>query len=148
VFQHGMVCSSLMLSAIPSAIEKATRRPIVLVVEDEILIRSPVAEFLRAAGYKIVEAANAAEAVAVFVTGTVIDLVFSDLDMPGPMDGVGLALWISHHHPGVHVILTSGIRNAARAGEIPAVFLSKPYRLAEVARCIGSLLEEPQRGNA
>src|SRR5271156_2242035 len=131
-----------MSSAMASA-EEATRQPVILVVEDELLVRSPVAEFLRTAGYKVVEVANAAEAVAVFVTGTVIDLVFSDVDMPGPMDGVGLACWISRHHPGIHVILTSGINHAARAGGITALFLPKPFRLAEVALRIGSLLEDP-----
>jgi CheY-like chemotaxis protein len=74
------------------------RHHVVLVVEDEILMRSVTAESLRIAGYNVVEAANAAEAVAVFTAGTVIDLVFSDINfMAGPnsMDAVGLARWVS-----------------------------------------------------
>src|SRR5208282_5284707 len=131
-----------MLVAMGSGEEAAARQPVILVVEDEILVRSPVAEFLRTVGYKVVEAANAAEAVAVFNTGTVIDLVFSDIDMPGPMDGVGLACWISVHHPDIHVILTSGIHHAARGRGTTDLFLPKPFRLAEVALRIRSLLED------
>jgi|SRR5208282_169915 len=128
--------------------EAAARQPMILVVEDEILVRSPVAEFLRTVGYKVVEAANAAAAVAVLNTGTVIDLVFSDIDMPGPMDGVGLACWISVHHPGIHVILTSGIHHAAQGRGTKDLFLPKPFRLAEVALRIHSLLEDPLQEEA
>lgn len=119
---------------------------VVLVVEDEILVRSVVAEFLRGAGYTVIEASNAAEAVAIFRTGRTIDLVFSDVEMPGPdpMDGVGLALWISQHRPGVDVILTSGKRHDVHA-EGAKAFLSKPYRLTEVIVRISAILEDRQR---
>ena len=128
--------------------EEEIRQPAVLVVEDEILIRSAVAEFLRDAGYRVIEAANAAEAVAVFASRTQIDLVFSDINMPGRMDGVGLVRWIADHHPRIHVILTSAISHARRAGESGAGFLMKPYRLAEAARRIASLLNDPPREDA
>ena len=128
--------------------EEATRQPAVLVVEDEILIRSAVAEFLRSAGYRVIEAADAGEAVAIFASETQIDLVFSDVNMPGPMDGVGLVRWIADHHPGIHVILTSAISHVRRAGESGAGFLPKPYRLAEAARRIASVLNDPPREEA
>jgi CheY-like chemotaxis protein len=128
--------------------EATARQPAILVVEDEILIRSAVAEFLRGAGYRVIEAASAAEAVAVFASRTQIDLVFSDINMPGTVNGVGLARWIADHHPGIHVILTSAISHARRAGEIGASFLPKPYRLAEAARRIGSLLKDPPQEDA
>ena len=128
--------------------EEATRQRAVLVVEDEILIRAAVAEFLRGAGYKVMEAANAAEAVAVFASRTQVDLVFSDINMPGPMDGVDLGRWIADHHPGIHVILTSAISHARRAGQSGAGFLPKPYRLAEAVRRIASLLNRPPREDA
>jgi two-component system, response regulator PdtaR len=140
-----------VLGAISSAMashEEATRQSAILVVEDEILIRSAVAEFLRDAGYKVIEAASAAEAVAIFTSRTQIDLVFSDINMPGTMDGVGLVRWIADHHPGIHAILTSAISQGRRAGEIGAGFLAKPYRLAEAARRIGSLLNDPPREDA
>jgi DNA-binding NtrC family response regulator len=125
--------------------EETTRRPAILVAEDEILIRSATAEFLRDAGYKVIEAANAAEAIAVFASAIEIDLVFSDIKMPGPMDGLGLARWVTDHHPGIHVILTSAIGHVRAAGESGAAFLQKPYRLAEAARRIGSLLNDSPR---
>jgi CheY-like chemotaxis protein len=128
--------------------EEATRQPAVLLVEDEILIRSAVAEFLRGAGYRVIEAADAGEAVAIFASGTQIDLVFSDVNMPGPMDGVGLVRWIADHHPGIPVILTSAISHARRAGQSGAGFLPKPYRLAEAVRRIASLLNDPPRADA
>jgi CheY-like chemotaxis protein len=119
---------------------------VVLVVEDEILVRGVVAEFLRGAGYTVIEARNAAEAVALFRIGRTIDLVFSDVEMPGPdsMDGVGLARWISQHRPGVDVILTSGKRHDAHA-EGAKAFLSKPYRPTEVIVRISAILEDRQR---
>ena len=128
--------------------EEATPQRAVLVVEDEILIRSAVAEFLRGAGYRVIEAADAGEAVAVFASGTQIDLVFSDINMPGTMDGIGLVRWVADHHPGIQVILTSAISHARRAGEIGVDFLRKPYRLAEAARRIGSLLKDPPQEDA
>jgi CheY-like chemotaxis protein len=131
-----------MLSAMASQ-EEATRQRAVLVVEDEILIRSAVAEFLRNVGYRVIEAADAAEAVAIFASRTQIDLVFSDINMPGPMDGLGLVRWIADHRPGIQVILTSAISHARRAGQSGAGFLRKPYRLAEAARRIASLLNDP-----
>ena len=135
------------ISSAMASHEEATPQRAVLVVEDEILIRSAAAEFLRGAGYKVIEAANAVEAIAVFASRVQIDLVFSDINMPGSTDGVGLARWITDHHPGVQVILTSAISQARRAGEIGAGFLPKPYRLAEAVRRIGSLLNDPRQGD-
>ena len=136
------------MSSAMASHEGATREPAVLVVEDEILIRSAVAEFLRDAGYRVIEAASADEAVAVFASRTQIDLVFSDINMPGTMDGVGLVRWIADHHPGIHVILTSAISHARRAGQSGAGFLPKPYRLAEIVRRIASLLNDPPQQDA
>jgi two-component system, response regulator PdtaR len=135
-----MMCSAKALAG------KTSQQPVVLVVEDEILVRAPVADFLRTAGYKVVEAADAAEAVSIFVTGTEIDLVFSDIEMPGPMDGLALAGWISDHHPGVPVILTSGIARRVRGTR--ALFVPKPYRPAAVAHRISALLMGGQQVNA
>jgi CheY-like chemotaxis protein len=116
---------ALMLNSVSSRAEEEARQPVVLVVEDEALIRSAVAEYLRISGNSVVEAANAAEAIAVFAAGVPIDVVFSDIHMPGTMDGFGLARWISHHHPGINVVLTSG-NSHRRAAEVTAFFLPKP----------------------
>jgi CheY-like chemotaxis protein len=117
------------------------RAAIVLVVEDEILIRAAVAEYLRRLRYTVVEAADAAEAIGVFVSGELIDVVICDVDMPGTMDGLGLARWISRHHAALPVLLTSGRRIALSAGKIPPnSFIGKPYRLAELAKRLKSML--------
>ena len=113
-----------------------------MVVEDEILIRITVAEHLRGSGYTVVEAANAEEAIAVFASGEPIDVVFTDVNMPGPMNGLSLARWIGRHHPFVPVLLTSG------DGDDPTqpaeFFLAKPYRVGAVPNRLRSLLEKRQ----
>ena len=122
--------------------EKEARQPVVLVVDDEIFVRSAVAEYLRISGYTVVEAANAVEAIAVFVSGEPIDVVFSDVRMPGPTDGLRLARWVYQHHPGIPVVLTSGNGDATAIEHVAEFFVSKPYRAAEVANRIHLLLEE------
>lgn len=122
----------------------ATRRRGVLVVEDEILVRLTIADHLRGAGYEVVEAANATEAIAVFASGELVDIVFTDVQMPGAMDGLMLARWVHEHHPGIHVLVTSGKGDAAvSSGLVPdGAFFSKPYPLEAVATRIQSLLDE------
>jgi DNA-binding NtrC family response regulator len=118
----------------PSTVTGNARPTIVLVVEDEILIRAAVAEYLRISGYTVLEAADAAEAIAVFVSGEPIDVVMCDVEMPGTMDGLGLARWIKRHHSALPVLLTSGRGVARSAGKKPAYsFIAKPYRLEELA---------------
>ena len=125
----------------PSLARENAPAAIVLVVEDEILIRAAVAEYLRRLRYTVVEAADAAEAIAVFISGELIDVVICDVDMPGTMDGLGLARWINRHHAALPVLLTSGRGIALSAGKIPAnSFIAKPYRLAELAKRLKSML--------
>jgi CheY-like chemotaxis protein len=125
----------------PSVARDNARAAMVLVVEDEILIRAAVAEYLRRLRYMVVEAADAAEAIAVFASGELIDVVICDVDMPGTMDGLGLARWINRHHAALPVLLTSGRRIALSAGMNTAnSFIAKPYRLAELAKRLKSML--------
>lgn len=91
----------------------------VLVVEDEILIRLTVADYLRDCGFHVLEAANADEAVRILTADIPVDIVFSDVQMPGTMDGFGLARWLRAHRPQVRIILTSGLaRTSSLAGEL------------------------------
>jgi DNA-binding response OmpR family regulator len=114
---------------------------IVLVVEDEILIRAAVAEYLRISGYTVVEAADAAEAIAVFVSGELIDAVMCDIDLPGAMNGLSLARWINEHYRALPVLLTSGRAVALTASERRAYFfISKPFHLGELAERIRLML--------
>ena len=124
----------------PSA-EDNPHHTTVLVVEDEILIRAAVAEYLRISGPTVVEAAHAAEAVTIFGAGEPIDVVICDVDMPGTMDGLNLARWIKQHHSALPVLLTSGRGIAVAAAErLAFLFVSKPYRLQVLAERLKLML--------
>src|SRR5919198_3220402 len=102
----------------------------ILIVAYEVLIRFDVADYLRTCGYRVIEAGNASEAVAVLQSGCRIDLVFSDVQLPGSMDGFALARWVRTHQPEVKVILTSGVaRSTQLAGELcdEGPLEKKPY---------------------
>jgi CheY-like chemotaxis protein len=121
----------------------------VLLVEDEVLVRLVVAGYLRECGYRVYEAANAREAVAILQSPEVsIDVVFSDVQMPGDLDGFGLARWIRANKPGVQVVLTSGIE---RSAEIAATLceagplLKKPYPPQEVVDRVKQLIAKSKR---
>ena len=143
-------CSIIMVTN-PNEAKRnnAPRRPVVLLVEDETLLRDTTAEYLRLSGYTVIEAADAAEALAAFAEEPV-DVVFSDVHLPGgSMDGWRLALWVHRHHQGVPVLLTSGhadaIHVAALVGE--SSFAAKPHRQKEVVSRLRRLLDEA-RGRA
>jgi DNA-binding response OmpR family regulator len=120
------------------------RPPAILVVEDEVLIRVAIVEHLQDCGYHVFGVSNADEAIAVLDRNEVyIDLVFTDVQMPGKMDGWELAAWIREHHPNKGVIVTSAHhRQAAHelCQELP--FLSKPYDFDDVAARIAALVRK------
>jgi CheY-like chemotaxis protein len=105
---------------------------VVLLVEDEVLIRAAAAETLRMRGFQVVEARDAHEALRV-LERIHIDIVFSDVTMPGCMDGIGLAKWVREYKPALKVILTSGkvYLTSDVTGGRPVI--EKPYRLDDVA---------------
>ena len=98
----------------------------VLIVEDEILILEVIQTELEDAGYDVVVANNADDAIAVLEARADIHLVFTDIDMPGSMDGLKLAACVRDRWPPVHIIITTG---KARPLDIPAnaLFIPKPY---------------------
>jgi len=115
----------------------------VLVVEDEMMVRMPIAEYLRDCGYNVLEAGDAREAIATMDSEGEISLVFSDVRMPGNMDGFGLAEWFRSHYPNVPVLLTSGYNGgrSLAAAAIPTVrFIEKPYSQTQVEQRIAALL--------
>jgi CheY-like chemotaxis protein len=102
----------------------------ILVVEDEVLVRMAVSQYLRECGYKVIEAVNADEALQVLQSEISIDLVFSDVGMPGSMDGFGLAQWIRKNREGLEIILAGSPERAAKtAGELceSGPTMAKPY---------------------
>lgn len=115
--------------ALPSVISAPHCRR-VLVVEDEMLIRFAVSDELRAAGYDVIEAFNGDEALAILRTGVRIDLIVSDVRMPGSLDGMGLLAIVREDFPGVPVIIASGHLDPAVASAGGAChFVAKPYSL-------------------
>jgi CheY-like chemotaxis protein len=98
----------------------------VLIVEDEALVREVVQVELEEAGYDVIIADSADAAIAILEARTDIHLVFTDIDMPGSMDGLKLAACVRDRWPPVHIIITTG---KDRPLEIPAnaIFIPKPY---------------------
>lgn len=107
----------------------------ILLVEDEVFVRLVIADYLRGCGYKVIEAANGDEALIVLQHREIaVDLVFSDIELPGSMGGFELANWIREHRPDVDVTLTGNVPRAANAAAelCESGPLPKPYE-AKVA---------------
>ena len=115
----------------------ARRGITVLVVEDEPLIRMDAVAMIEDAGFDVIEAANADEAIAFLETRPEISIVFTDIEMPGSMDGLKLARAVRDRWPPVVLIVASG-RISPRVEEMPSdtVFLRKPYNEAMIARAL------------
>jgi DNA-binding NtrC family response regulator len=115
----------------------------VLVVEDDVLVRMPIAQYLRDCGYKVIEAADADEAMAVLLhSEIVVDVVFSDIEMPGSIDGFGLAKWIRANRPGLDVLLAGTVPRAVEGAESLCEQgpIKKPYEAQTVHNHIRRLL--------
>lgn len=111
--------------------------PIILVVEDEPLQRMMAVDLVETAGYEAIEAADAADAVRILERRPDIRLVFTDIDMPGGMDGLKLAAMIRDRWPPIELIVISGKRKL-QSSDLPArgVFFSKPYKRDELTEAI------------
>ena len=117
----------------------SAKRPVVLVVEDEFLIRMNAAEMIADAGFDVVEAANADKAIVILENRLDITVVFTDIQMPGSMDGLKLAAAIRARWPPIKIIATSGVVGV-RQDNLPegGRFLPKPYSPAQI---VGTLRE-------
>jgi len=119
---------------------------VVLLVEDEIIIRMDTAEQLRDTGFEVVEAKHAAEALQVFNSQIPVSLLFTDVQMPGAMDGLSLANWTLKNRPGIVVSITSGSEEMlaqARAIHDKHLVFSKPYDAKVIGRFFLNLLGPP-----
>ena len=128
----------------------ARHPPILLVVDDDLMVREPIADYLREEGYEVLEAGDAHEAIDMVDHADHVDLVFSDVRMPGELDGVGLARWVRAHRPDVPVLLTSGYDGKGWLGNDlsrDVRLLQKPYTQDQVLRHIRRLLD-PDPGGA
>ena len=109
------------------------------------MVRMPISEFLRGRGYIVLEAGSAAEAIATLTSGALVHVVFSDIRMPGEMDGVGLAEWCHTNRPALPVLLTSGysgLRSPPTTSLPRSGFIEKPYSQIQVESRIAELLKD------
>jgi|ERR1700677_592070 DNA-binding NtrC family response regulator len=113
----------------------------VLVVEDDYLIRANAVDMIEEAGFRVDEAGSADDAVRILEQRRNVGLVFTDVHMPGSLNGLDLARLVEHRWPGTGVIVTSG---RATKMDIPrrAIFLAKPYSSSELVGKLRALLEE------
>jgi len=89
--------------------QSASRRPVVLLVEDEQLLRMDAVEMISSAGFDVVEAANADDAIEILEVRRDIVVVFTDIQMPGSMDGLKLARAVRGRWPPIKIVATSGL---------------------------------------
>jgi two-component system, response regulator PdtaR len=115
--------------------------PKVLVVEDEALLLYSISDDLRDAGFEVLEASDAGEAIRLLDANPEIRLLFTDIDMPGQMDGLKLSAVVRDRWPPVRIIITSG-KQAPAEGNIPqdGLFLPKPYTPASVVAAMSAML--------
>jgi CheY-like chemotaxis protein len=111
---------------------------VVLLVEDEPLIRMVSSESLKDEGFEVVEAANAEEALAVLGSRGDVGLLFTDVNMPGSLDGLALAELVHRLWPSIKLVVTSG-RGFGEALPDDGRFIGKPYELKAMTRLIAEV---------
>ena len=113
--------------------ENSTKIPAVLIVEDEPLVRLGAVKMIEEAGFLVIEAANADEAIRILESRTDIRAVFTDINMPGSMDGLKLAHAVRNRWPPIKIIVTSG-RDRLTEQDLPegGRFFAKPYDPIEI----------------
>ncbi len=116
------------------------KRPVVLIVEDEFLLRMDAVDMIKDAGFEVVEAANADQAIEILEARLDITVVFTDIQMPGSMDGLRLAQAVRGRWPPIKIVATSGRVNV-REKDLPegGRFLPKPYSPREVTGVLREL---------
>jgi CheY-like chemotaxis protein len=114
--------------------------PVILMVEDEFLLRMDSAELIEHAGFEVIQAGNADEAIEILKARPGIHVVFTDIQMPGSMDGLKLARFVRNRWPPIKIVATSGLLRV-EDDDLPAgsVFLPKPYRGTEVVATLREL---------
>jgi CheY-like chemotaxis protein len=115
---------------------------VVLVVEDEFLIRMNTMDMVEEAGYDTLEASNADEALEILERHPEIAIVFTDINMPGSINGIELAETVAEHWPRIRVVLTSG-RYLMRDEDLPDEdrFILKPFDEVQLTNVLRGLLD-------
>jgi len=120
---------------------KVAKHAIALVAEDEPLLRMEAVDLLEEAGFTVLEAANTDQALGHLASVDTIELLYTDIEMPGPIDGIDLAREVAARWPRVSIVVCSGRVNPGER-ELPrqARFLSKPVSLALIRRAVEKAL--------
>jgi two-component system, response regulator PdtaR len=120
-------------------------QPVVLIVEDDFLIRMDAIDMIRSGGFDVVEAKDADEAIEILERRPDITVVFTDVHMPGSMDGLKLAAAIRGRWPPIKIVATSG-RAKLSADDLPSGsrFLMKPYSEPEIVQTLRELTDVSQ----
>lgn len=110
----------------------------IMIVEDDILVSMCIEDALIDAGHRVTSATNADRAVEMLTSDAVFDIVITDVNMPGSMDGLRLAAVIRERWPPIRLIIASG-RHRPSAGEMPSnsIFLPKPFLPDQVVQAVG-----------
>jgi two-component system, response regulator PdtaR len=120
----------------------ACKRPVVLIVEDEFLVRTGTRDAVETAGFDVLEAGDADEAIAILAVRNDVSLIFTDVHMPGSMDGLKLAHFVRDRWPPVKIVATSA-RVRITASDLPegGRFLPKPYSAGEITATLRELIQ-------
>ena len=114
---------------------------VVLVVEDEPLLMMVAVEMIAELGFEVIEATHADEAIAILEKRSEVHVVFSDVHMPGSMDGLKLAHYVRHRWPPIKILTTSGkARFAVEELPIGGRFIPKPYTAADLGIALRALM--------
>ena len=139
--------ASITTVAAPDVVPAGGGSATILLVEDNAALRLVTARSLHGLGYRVLEAANAAEAFIQLEQGGPIDVLFTDIEMPGDISGIDLAQATVARYPAMRVLITTGnsIAGAIPGGPDAPSFptLTKPYKRAELARTLRTLLDAP-----
>lgn len=128
-----------------SSIAPEPARPTILVVDDEALVRTMVAEELRDHDYAVVEAADADEALSILQDDIPVDLLLTDVRMPGRIDGAGLARVARAEYPALKIVVVSGHMSASEIEGTADGFFVKPFDFGKLIDRVRTLLPENPR---
>ena len=119
----------------------ASKRPVVLIVEDDLLLRIDATSMIEAVGFDVVEAASADDAIKILEVRRDITVVFTDIQMPGSMDGLKLARAVRGRWPPIKIVATSGLVDVGEK-DLPegGRFLAKPYQSKELTDVLRELM--------
>jgi CheY-like chemotaxis protein len=122
----------------------AAKRPVVLIVEDGLLIRLHAAQIIEEAEFDVIEASSADEAISILEARSDITVLFTDIQMPGSMDGLKLAAAVKGRWPPIKIVATSGVVNV-RSDDLPegGRFLPKPYDPTQLTATLRELTVNP-----